>query len=149
MNKKTCVLIQAILLMWFFLDMIGIQINNGKYLVERSYIDDGIFFLIYIACFAVFIFKENIGKWIMAGWLAMWFLVQFLCHEWYTIFGNGIMGTLEGKIKFFSKTIHWNNSQDRYFPDVYHTILHILILLAFGFTISYIVCSRRKQKNMS
>lgn len=147
MPKKTCLIFQAILLIWFFLDMIGIYFGDGRCLVERSYADDGPFFLIYLACFVLFILKENIGKWMMAGWLVMWFLIQFLSHEWYTIFGCGIMGTLEGKIKYFSNTLHWTNNQDRYFPDVYHTILHILILLALFMNIFYIVSLGRKRKN--
>ena len=45
--KKNFVLIPTILLlMWFFLDMIGISFNN-TYLVSRSFGEDGVFFIIY------------------------------------------------------------------------------------------------------
>ena len=49
----------------------------------------------------------RIGKWFVIGWMSMWFVIQFLCREWYTIFNGGGMGTLEGKIKCFSGTIQW------------------------------------------
>lgn len=43
--KKNFVLIPTILLlMWFFLDMIGISFNN-TYLVSRSFGEDGVFLL--------------------------------------------------------------------------------------------------------
>lgn len=127
MKKKYCVISQILLLLWFFLDMTGVYFSN-TYLVTRSYKDDGIFFLIYLAAMILFIFKEKIGKWAVVVWTSLWFIIQFLCHEWYTIFGKGIMGSLEGKIRFFSGTIKWLEIDGRYIPDVYHTILHILIL---------------------
>lgn len=64
---------------------------QDKCLVTRSYKDDGIFFLIYLVMVIFFIVKEKIGKWIMIGWLMMWFITQFLCHEWYTIFNSGLL----------------------------------------------------------
>lgn len=97
------------------------------------------FFLIYLSVVILFIVKEYIGKWIVIAWLAMWFGIQFICHEWYTIFNDGFMGTLEGKIEYFSGTIQWLQIDGRYIPDVYHTILHILILSALISTIIYSV----------
>lgn len=82
--------------------MTGVYFSN-TYLVTRSYKDDGIFFLIYLAVMILFIFKEKIGKWAVVVWTSLWFIIQFLCHEWYTIWGKGIMGSLEGKISFFQE----------------------------------------------
>ena len=103
MKKKYCIIAQMILLLWFFLDMIGIYFGD-KCLVTRSYKEDGLFFLIYLVSMILFIVKEEIGKWFVIGCMSMWFLIQFICHEWYTIFNGGFMGTLEGKIKYFSGT---------------------------------------------
>ncbi|MBQ8123913.1 MAG: hypothetical protein IJ170_11530 [Ruminococcus sp.] len=127
MKKSYCIIPQLLLLAWFFLDMIGIYFSDS-YLVTRSYKEDGIFFLFYLVTVILFIFKEKVGKWAVAVWTSIWFVIQFLCHEWYTIFGKGIMGPLEGKIKFFSGAVKWLEIEGRYIPDVYHTILHILIL---------------------
>ena len=62
----------------------------------------------------------------------MWFVTQF-------------MGTLEGKIEYFSGTIQWLQIEGRYVPDVYHTVLHILILCALTITIIYTVKIRKKR----
>ena len=76
----------------------------------------------------------------------MWFVIQFLCHEWYTIFNSGFMGTLEGKIEYFSGTIKWLQIDGRYIPDVYHTILHIIIVISLTVTIIYSAKNKKKDK---
>ena len=131
MKKIYCMLAQIILLLWFFLDMIGLYFGD-KCLVTRSYKEDGIFFLIYLAAMILFFTKEKIGKRIVIGWMSMWFVTQF-------------MGTLEGKIEYFSGTIQWLQIEGRYVPDVYHTVLHILILWALTITIIYTVKIRKKR----
>ena len=143
MKKRYCIIPQILLLFWFFLNMTGMYFRN-TYLVARSYKDDGIFFLIYLVTIILFIFKEKFGKWAVAVWTSMWFVVQFLCHEWYTIFGKGIMGSLEGKIKFFSGAIKWLEIDGRYIPDVYHSILHILILMVVITSAIYIRNSKKQ-----
>lgn len=143
MKKIYCIITQMLLLLWFFLDMIGLNLGD-KCLVTRSYKEDGIFFLIYLVAVILFVTKEKIGKWFVIGWMTMWFVIQFLCHEWYTIFNDGFMGTLDGKIAYFSGTIQWLQIEGRYIPDVYHTILHILILCALTGTIIYTVNNKKK-----
>ncbi|MCI6498504.1 hypothetical protein ACTNBM_01915 [Lachnospiraceae bacterium HCP1S3_C3] len=69
----------------------------------------------------------------------MWFITQFICHEWYTIFDRGFMGNLQDKIKYFSGTMQWIKIEGKYVPDIYHTLLHILILTALICTIIYTV----------
>ena len=143
MKKRYCIITQTLLLLWFFLDMTGVYFGNS-YLVTRSYKDDGIFFLIYSAVMILFIFKEKIGKWAVLVWTSLWFVIQFLCHEWYTIFSKGVMGSLEDKIKYFSGAIKWIEIDGRYIPDVYHTILHILILAVVITTALYIRNSKKR-----
>ena len=143
MKKIYCIIPQILLLFWFFLDMTGVHFGNYN-LVTRSYKEDGIFFLIYLAVMILFIFAEKVGKWAVAVWASAWFAIQFLCHEWYTIFSKGIMGSLEGKIKFFSGTIKWLEIDGRYIPDVYHTILHILILSVVITSVIYIKNSKKE-----
>lgn len=48
------------------------------------------------------------------------------------------------KIAYFSGTIQWLQIEDRYIPDVYHTILHILISCALTVTIIYTVNNKKK-----
>ena len=143
MKKIYCIYTQLILLLWFFLDMIGLNLGNNC-LVMRSYKEDGIFFLIYLVAVILFITKEKIGKCFVLGWMTMWLVIQFLCHEWYTIFNGGFMGTLEGKIRYFSGTMQWLQIEGRYIPDVYHTILHVFIICALTVTIIYTVKNKKK-----
>lgn len=143
--KKSIVLIaQIVLLIWFFLDMTGFYLGD-KCLVTTSYKDDGIFFIIYILTVILFIVKEKIGKWVSVGWLSMWFITQFISHEWYAIFNGGFMGDMQQKIERFSETIHWLTIEGKYVPDLYHTVLHILILFALTITIIYPVKNRHKD----
>ena len=147
MKKIYCIVLQIVLLAWFFLDMTGFYFG-GHCLVIQSYNDDAIFFLIYFAAVILFITQEKTGKWFVAIFTALWFITQFICHEWYTIFNGGFMGGLEGKIKHFQGTIHWTAVEGRYIPDVYHTILHILILSVFASTVIYIH-NTRNQNNIA
>ncbi len=143
MKKRYCIIPQILLLLWFFLDMTGVYFSNS-YLVTRSYKDDGIFFLIYLAAVLLFIFKEKIGKWAVLVWTSLWFVIQILCHEWYTFFGKGVMGSLEDKITYFSGALKWIEIDGRYIPDVYHTILHILILTVVIASAVYIRNSKKR-----
>lgn len=131
-------------LVWFFLDMIGVYFGD-KCLVTQSYKEDGVFFLIYLTAIILFIIKDQIGKWIVAVWTSIWFVIQFLCHEWYTIFNGGIMGSLEGKIKYFSETVQWIKIEGKYIPDIYHTVLHILLLFVIITTFMFIKKTGNKE----
>ena len=126
------VLIPVSLLFWFGLDIIGIDFGN-TYLVTRSWREDGIFFLISLISFLLFMFKEKIGKYVLAFWLTVWLIIQFIFHELQTITGTG-----QGLIRYFSGSLKWIQSDTRYFPDVYHTILHLLILSALVTTLLYL-----------
>ncbi|MDD6395552.1 MAG: hypothetical protein PUB37_05130 [Firmicutes bacterium] len=130
-SKRVSIIANICLLLWFTLDMTGLYFGD-KYLVARSYADDGIFFVIYAAAFALFLFKDKIGKIILSIWLAMWFVTQFMSHWWFTIFGGG-----EGKIQYFDGAVKIIESNNIYIPDLYHIVLHILILAAFVYTLLY------------
>ncbi len=142
--KKCCITSQIILLIWFFLDMTGLYFGDIC-LVTRSYKDDGIFFAVYLIAVILFIAKEKIGKWIITAWLTLWFVIQFLCHEWYSLFNSGYMGTLENKIDYFSGTLQWLRIEGKYIPDVYHTVLHIFILFALVSMIIYMIKNKKSR----
>ena len=65
MTKKHFLALQVLLLIWFFLDMIGLSVGK-HYLVTQSYQEDGIFFLIYLFTVLLFVINDNIGKWLVA-----------------------------------------------------------------------------------
>lgn len=134
MNRKLALAGNALLLGWYFLAMTGVSFGE-KYLVTRSYKDEWFFMVIPMVTFLLFIFVDKIGKAIHIIWLAMWFVTQFLSHEWYTIFGTGFMGNTDSKIEYFKDAIQLVHLSGRYVPDVYHIVLHILIVIALVLTI--------------
>lgn len=142
MKRSQVLFLQIVLLIWFFLDMTGFHFGDNC-LVTSSYKDDGVFFLIYLATVILFVTKESFGKWLSISWLSMWFVIQFICHEWYTIFNDGFMGSLQNKITYFSGTMQWIRIDGKYIPDVYHTLLHILILSALISTFIYAIKTRK------
>lgn len=138
MKKRVLISINALLLGWFFLAMTGVYVGD-KYLVTTSYAEDGIFFLIFLISFLLFIFKEKIGKYILTVWLGCWFLTQFFSHWYYTIIGNG-----ENKISYFADAIKLFKTDVGYIPDLYHIVLHLLIIVAFVLTVIY--CKQKAHK---
>lgn len=68
------------------------------------------------------------GKWILFGILLLWFAVQFMCHWYFTIFGAG-EAKLKGYNECFKGTVRiFPESETRLVPDLYHIVLHLLIL---------------------
>ena len=88
-NKLYVLIPSVVLLVWFFLDMIGFDIN-GKPLVEEAFKDDFIFFAIYVIAIVSFILIDKIGRWVLSGWLFMWFVTQFFSHWYLTLTGTGL-----------------------------------------------------------
>lgn len=143
MKKKYCVCVNILLLVWFFLDMVGVYFE-GTYLVTRSWKDDGIFMIIFAVTLVLFILKERIGKYILVGWQALWLITQFISHEWYTIVGSG-----EEKMRYFSGSIKLFYSENRYIPDLYHIVLHILIAVSLVLASLYIIRNKSIKEIMS
>ena len=140
-KKRVAIIVNCLLLVWYFLSMFGMKIGS-KYLVEGAFKEDWIFMIVPTITLIVFVFLRNIGKCVNLAWLIMWFVTQFLSHEWYTIFESGFMGDMEGKITYFQDCIQLVKIQGRYVPDLYHIILHVLIVLTI-----ICVASVPKQRN--
>lgn len=143
MTKRQALVFQWLLLAWFSLDMIGLCVP-GFCLVEPALKEDGLFFGLYLAWVLAFIVRESIGQWLLTVWLGLWLITQLLAHEWYTLFGRGVMGPMAGKLEAFSNTLKWRDWPGRYVPDVYHTILHLLILMALIAMIRYVHSARQR-----
>jgi fluoride ion exporter CrcB/FEX len=134
--KKRFLSSNILLLIWYFLAMVGVKIGD-KYLVKGAFKDEWIFMLIPVVTFLLVLFTKKIGKILHLIWLGMWFVTQFLSHEWYTLFGKGFMGNVDSKITYFKDCISLISIEGRYVPDLYHIILHILIIISFIFTAQF------------
>ena len=141
--KKKYIIGNVILLLWYVLSMTGLKIGD-KYLVTSAFKEEWIFMLIPTVTFILCLTVGKIGRYIHLAWLGMWFITQFLSHEWYTIFGTGFMGDMEKKIAYFADCIQLIDVSKRYVPDLYHIVLHILIIIAFVMTLLF-----RNNKNTS
>lgn len=124
MKIKIGYISHGILALWFFLSMSGFSFRN-YILVTQAWQDDAIFFIVYILSLLSFVFFKEIGKYILLCWMFVWLSTQLYFHWWFTLFGPW-----EGKINYFSDTIKLMPSTTVYIPDLYHIVLHILILIA-------------------
>ena len=141
--KRLCIVTNCLLLVWFFFDMTGLSIGSTV-LVESAWDSiDGIWFLIFIGFFAFFMFKEKYGKYPLAGFHLLWFIIQFTSHWYLTIFGASDE-KIAGYNRFFADTYRIIPASDsRIVPDFYHIVLHIFILLALVFVSLY--CVKRRS----
>lgn len=123
------ILMQAVLWIWFLGCTITYRI--GKYLlVDGMGIKSAEFIM--LCLYSIGLVSYHIflsaGKWILLTILLLWFIVQFLCHWYYTIFGASEK-KLRGYNECFRDTIRiFPMSEVRLVPDLYHIILHLLIL---------------------
>ena len=131
----------GILLVWFFLDMTGFKLGESI-LVTRAYREDGVFFLIFLVAIVLFWKQEKLGKYILSVWLFLWFFTQFVSHWVFTISGKG-----SEKSVFFAETIKLISSGERYIPDLYHLVLHVLILISIVFTLRCMLAKRAGEKS--
>ena len=84
----------------------------------------------------LYILFEPVGKWVLLSELVLWLVIQFFCHEYFTIFGvserklSGYNQCFEGTVKLFPI------SETRLIPDLYHIVLHILLAADLGLLIA-------------
>lgn len=140
MKKKICIIGNGVLLTCFFLAMTGFNLFNHE-LVSGALKEDWVFFVIYAVVFLWFLLSEKIGKYVLNTWLIMWFMTQFFFHWYYTFFSDG-----QRKIDYFQNTIKLIEDSNHYIPDLYHLVLHALILMNISLLSTYIL--KRKFKSI-
>ena len=122
-------LIQMALWIWFLGCTTTYRIGKHM-LVEGMGIKSAEFIVLclYSIGLASYHFFLPVGKWILLAILLLWFTVQFFCHWYYTIFGASEK-KLSGYNECFRGTLRiFPTSEKRLVPDLYHIVLHILIL---------------------
>lgn len=130
--KMAIYILMVLLLAWFFGCVVSYKTKKWV-LVDGTGINGLEFkwWLIYFACCLIFIFLELVGKWLLPVFLLVWLIIQFRCHWYFTIFGASER-KLKGYNKCFENTIHIVPASDKcLIPDLYHTLMHLLILLLF------------------
>lgn len=124
------IICQAALWIWFLGCTITYRI--GKHLlVEGVGMKSAEFIVLCLYSLGLIAFHcfHPIGKWILFGILLLWFIVQFMFHWYFTIFGASEK-KLQGYNDCFRDSIRiFPMSDQRLIPDLYHIVLHILILI--------------------
>ncbi|MBQ9690989.1 MAG: hypothetical protein IJV62_02645 [Eggerthellaceae bacterium] len=136
--RKKVITSNTLLLVWFFLDMVGLS-AGGVQLVSKSFQDDGLFFVIALVVFMLFLSWEKIGVWVLSAWLVVWGAFELWAHWSPVMLGGG-----EGLTRFFNGTLKLFQLPGVYIPDLYHIVLHILIVVAAFVTVRYAVLYLRK-----
>lgn len=124
------ILAQAALWLWFFGCIRTYRIGRIL-LVEGMGIKCAEFVMccLYSLGLAAFHALRPVGQWILLAILALWLVIQFMCHWYFTIFGASER-KLKGYNDCFRNTIHLVPASDTVLiPDLYHMILHALILI--------------------
>ena len=129
MNTVLILFLQLLLWIWF----LGCTITwrFGKHiLVEGMGIRSAEFFMLglYSMGLVSYRFFQPAGKWILFAILVLWFIIQFFCHWYYTLFGASEQKR-KGYNECFKCTVRLILvSEKRLIPDFYHIVLHLLIL---------------------
>ena len=124
------ILLQVFLWIWFLGCTVTFRI--GKYtLVEGMGVKSAEFGMLclYSICLILCYLLPPAGKWILLSVLILWFVAEFFCHWYFTIFGASDR-KLKGYNECFRDTVRiFPMSETRLIPDLYHIVQHLLILL--------------------
>ena len=134
------IIAQLLLLCWFF-GCIRTYKFGKHTLVDGEGVKSAEFVMLCLFITGVILFwaVPFLGNWFLLGVLLFWFTVQFFCHWYYTIFGAPEK-KLKGYNDCFKNTVHIiPASETKLIPDMYHIILHLLILFNIGTVIGNIV----------
>ena len=121
--------LQAALWVWFLGCTVSYRFGK-KYLVEGMGVKSAEFatLCLYTAALVCYHFRYPVGRWILLGVLVLWFVVEFFCHWYFTIFGASEK-KLKGYNDCFRNTVRiFPMSEKRLVPDLYHIVQHLLIL---------------------
>lgn len=139
MNLVTLIA-EILLILWFFGCICTYKV--GKYvLVEGVGVKSPEFVMLCLVGMGILLFRlfPFVGKWWLLAVLLAWFVIQFFCHWYYTIFGASEK-KLKGYNECFQNTVHIIPAcKTKLIPDLYHIILHLLILLNIVLVIRAIV----------
>lgn len=131
---------QAILFVWFFGCICTYKFGT-RILVEGVGIKSAEFVMLCLFSVGILFFWwiPPFGEWLLLSVLLFWFIVQFFCHWYYTIFGAS-KKKLKGYNECFKDTIRLIPASDsKLIPDLYHILLHLFLLANILLTIGNIV----------
>ena len=125
------IIILSVLTVLFFFGCVKTYKISGKVFVEgmgfRSI--EFYWFIILLISFFTYLLFNDIGKWVLLGYYLLWFIMLFMNHWRYVIFGVTEI-KLKGYNKCFKNTIKLFQASDKHLvPDLYHILLSVIVLL--------------------
>lgn len=126
--RITVIAVSALLWLWF-LGAVFTWRFGKVLLVEGVGVRSAEFFMLalFSTALGAYVFWEPVGRWVLVGVLALWLVVQFFCHEYFTLFGASPQ-KLAGYNECFAGTVKLFPAREgRLVPDLYHIVLHLLI----------------------
>lgn len=128
--ELTVIIVTAALWLWFLGAVVTYRL--GKYLLVEGVgvkSAEGFMLALFTAGALLYLLHPRAGRWVLLAVLLLWLTVQFFCHWYYTLFGASPR-KLEGYNRCFAGTLRLIPQSDtRLIPDLYHIVLHTLILL--------------------
>ena len=123
------IIFQALLWIWFLGATTTYRFGR-VFLVEGMGVKSAEFCVLCLYSLGVALFHVYlpVGRWFLLGILLLWAAVQFRCHWYFTIFGaserklQGYNDCFKGTVRIFPM------SESRLVPDLYHILLHVLIV---------------------
>lgn len=121
-----------VLLFWFTLDITGFSVGDFCVVESPGLLSlDTLWWLIFIVLIFFYKFNEKIGKIFLTIFIGIWIFIQYSSHWHYTFFGVSEKKLISYN-NYFSKTYHIIEKSDKILiPDLYHIILHALLILVF------------------
>lgn len=132
-----CCLVQLI---WFFGCIVTYRVGR-RTLVDGMGVRSAEFvmFCLFAAGIALLWLFEPVGRWALPAVLLFWAVVQFFCHEYFTLFGASEK-KLRGYNECFKDTIHlFPAGAARIVPDLYHILLHLLIVVNLTLSVLFLI----------
>ena len=144
--KRIINIFLVFLLLWFTLDITGFNLGQFSLVESPGILSvDTAWWILFVAFSILFFLKEKQGKYVLSTFLAAWAIIQYTSHWNYTIFGV-TEKKLIGYNEYFANTFHViPSSNSTLIPDLYHIILHILIITLLILVIVYIFQNKSKK----
>ncbi len=123
------IVFQAFLLLWFLGCTVSYRVGRFT-LVDGVGVKSAEFIMLIVYALALILFHAfSWGRWVLLSVLLIWLIVQFFCHWRYTVFGAS-PNKLAGYNECFRGTLRiFPISETRLVPDLYHIVLHLLIVI--------------------
>ncbi|MDR2202480.1 MAG: hypothetical protein LBP26_06985 [Clostridiales bacterium] len=129
----------GVLFIWFLFDMTGLKFGQTK-IVTSAFTDepiDFVFLLLFIGAAVVFILKDKVGKYVLTGFLFVWFLIQA------SVYFSAKQGIAKYNDFFFDTHRIFAASDTFIIKDTYHIFLDLFILFALIASITFLVLKIR------